>query len=178
MILAGELLMETALEHILISSYKAGMISYMHAHPENFEEAVKLAVSDKQPYCWRAASLLWSYMEKNDLRMQKHIKNIVRVLINKNDGHQRELLNILFRMDLKKENESILFDICMTIWESINKKPSVRFTALKFIVKIVKNHPELSHEIDFLTQDHYMELLSPGIKKSISKMINGFILHK
>jgi len=30
---------ETALEQILTSSYKAGMISYLAAHPEDFEEA-------------------------------------------------------------------------------------------------------------------------------------------
>jgi hypothetical protein len=35
--------METALEHILISSYKQEMISFMRANPENFKEAIKLA---------------------------------------------------------------------------------------------------------------------------------------
>ncbi len=67
-------MMETALEHILISSYKADMISYMNAHPEDFEQVIELAVSDRQPYSKRAASLLWSCMEENDARIQKHIK--------------------------------------------------------------------------------------------------------
>jgi len=39
--------METALEHFLTSSYKADMISYMDTHPEDFEEAIKLAISNK-----------------------------------------------------------------------------------------------------------------------------------
>lgn len=168
--------METALEHILISTYKADMISYIHAHPEDFEEAIKLAVSNKQPYSWRAASLLWSCMEINDRRIQKHVKNIIRAFEDKNDGHQRELLIILLKMELAKNYESVLFDKCMTIWENINKQPSVRLTALKFIVKIVKKHPELSKEILFLTQDHYLNTLSPGVKNSIHKMIKDFPL--
>jgi hypothetical protein len=38
--------METAFEHILISANKAGMIAYMAVHPEDFEEAVELAISN------------------------------------------------------------------------------------------------------------------------------------
>lgn len=163
--------METALEQILISSYKADMISYMYAHPEDFEEAIKLAVSNKQPYSWRAASLLWGCMKNNDARIRKHVKRIVDSLLNVNDGHLRELLKILLNMKLSKDQESILFDKCMTIWEAINKQPSVRFTAFKFILFIVKKYPEMSREIDFLTQDQYLKTLSPAVKKSILKMI-------
>ena len=68
--------METALENILTSSYKAEMISYINTHPNDFEEAIELAVSNKQPYSWRAAWLLWSCMEKNDPRIQVHLKKI------------------------------------------------------------------------------------------------------
>jgi len=41
--------METTLEWTLTNSYKADMISYLQIHPEDFDEAVKLAISDKQP---------------------------------------------------------------------------------------------------------------------------------
>ena len=37
----------TTLEHILTSSCKADMISYMAAHPEDFDKAIKLAISNK-----------------------------------------------------------------------------------------------------------------------------------
>ncbi len=166
--------METALEHILINSYKDEMISFMDSHPEYFEEAIKLAISDKQPYAWRAAWLLWSCTEKNDQRIQKYIKDIINTITTKEDGHQRELLKILLLMELNEEYEGYLFDACITVWEKINKNPSVRFTAFKFITKIVKKHPELFNEIAFLTQDHYLESLSPGVKKSITKIIKEF----
>ena len=167
--------METTLEQILTNSYKAGMVSYMSAHPEDFKEAIKLAISDKQPYSWRAAWLLWSCIEKNDHRIQGHIKDLIDSIPTKNDNQQRELFLILQKMEINEEFEGILFNICVCVWEKINKKPSVRFNAFKLIVKIAKKYPELSKEIGFLTQNQYMNSLSPGVKKSISKMIKKIV---
>jgi hypothetical protein len=165
---------ETELEQVLTNSYKAGMISYMATHPEDFEEAIQLAISEKQPYSWRAAWLLWGCMEENDHRLQEYITNIIRTISDKNDDHQRELLKILQQLEINEEYEGILFNFCATVWEKIKKKPSVRFTAFKMMVKIAKNHPDLSREIVFLTQDQYMDSLSPAAKKSIFKMIKEF----
>jgi len=169
-------LLETTLESKLLNSYKDEMISFMENHPEYFEEAIGLAIADKQPYSWRAAWLLWSCMEENDERIKKYIKKIVDTLETKDDGHQRELLKILLQMNLKDEYEGKLFNLCMNIWEQINKTPSVRINALKFIIKIAKKHPELSQEITFLTQDHYLESLSPGVKHSVSKLMKEHAL--
>jgi hypothetical protein len=168
-------IMETALENILTCSYKDEMILYMYAHPEDFEEAIKLAVSNKQPYSWRAAWLLWSCMEENDQRIQGYVKNIINTITTKNDGHQRELLKILLKMQLNEDYEGFLFNVCVDVWEKIYKRPSVRLTSLKIIVKIAKNHPDLSREIILLTQNQYLDSLSPAVKKSISKMIKEFI---
>jgi hypothetical protein len=167
--------LESILENKLTNSYKEEMISFMNDHPEFFEEAIHLAISDKQPYSWRAAWLLWSCMEENDKRIQKYIKKIADSLVTKNDSHQRELLKILLKMELKDDLESKLFDHCMNIWENINKAPAVRINALKFIVKIAKNYPELAKEITFLTEDHYLESLSPGAKHSVSKLMRKLI---
>lgn len=163
--------METALEHILTSAYKDEMIAYMHNHPEDFNEAIELAILDKQPYSWRAAWLLWSCMDENDTRLQGSIKKIMNVLTLKKDGHQRELIKILSMMDINEEYEGLLFTICVSLWEKTNKTPSVRYTAFKVILKIAQKHPDLKHEIDFLMQDQYMDSLSPGVKKSIARMM-------
>jgi len=168
--------METALEYILTNSNKDGMISYMDAHPEDFEEAIKLAIANKQPYSWRAAWLLWSCMKENDQRVQKYIKRIIDSIPTKIDNQQRELFIILQKMVLNEDYEGILLDICVNVWQKINKKPSVRFNAFKLIVKIAKKYPELSHEIGLLTQDQYLESLSSTVNKSIFKMIKGFTL--
>ncbi len=167
---------QSVLENKLISSYKEEMISFLESHPEHFTEALNLAISDKQPYSWRAAFLLWGSMEENDRRIKKYIKQIVNSLKTKKDGHQRELLKILYKMEIDEKYEGIIFDICIRIWEQINKNPSVRITALKHIFKIVKKYPELSEEIIYLLQDHYLESLSPGVKHSIKRMMNEAVL--
>jgi len=166
--------MELEFEWILTNSYKADMISYASAHPEVFQEAIHLAIADKQPYSWRAAWLLWSCMEENDQRIQGYVKNIIETIAIRNDDQQRELLIILQKMEIDEELEGLLFNHCVTVWEKINKKPSVRLNAFKVIVKIAHKHPGLSHEITFLTQDQYMDSLSASVKKSISKLIKEF----
>ena len=166
--------METAVEHILTNSYKDGMISFMEAHPEHFEEVIELAVSDKQPYARRAAWLLWSCMNENDYRIQKHIQKIIDSITTKQDGHQRDLLKILLKMELNEEQEGYLFHVCVSLWEKIHKKPSVRFGAFQFMLKIARNHPDLSHEITLYTQDQYLDSLSPGVKRSIAKMVKKY----
>ncbi len=166
--------METALEWTLTNSYKSDMISYLAAHPEDFEEAIKLAITDKQPYSWRAAWLLWSCMEENDQRVQGYLKRIISTISDKSDDQQRELLIILQKMEINEELEGLLFNHCVSVWEKISKKPSIRYNAFKIIVKIAKKHPDLSHEIVFLTQYQYMDSLSPSVKRSISKMIKEF----
>ncbi|MCF8367610.1 MAG: hypothetical protein K9G76_01115 [Bacteroidales bacterium] len=166
--------METPLEHILTSSYKDEMITFMWAHPEFFNEAIQLAISDKQPYAWRAAWLLWSCMEDNDKRILTYISKIIESIKTKKDGHQRELLKILLRMELNEEQEGHIFNTSLDLWEKINKVPSVRFTAFKFIIKIAKKHSDLSNEIAFFTQTQYLDTLSPGVNRSIKKMIKDF----
>jgi hypothetical protein len=148
------------------------MISFMNSHPEYFEEAVELAVTEKQPYSWRAAFVLWSVVEENDKRIKKHVNKIVQAVKGKSDGHQRELLKILLMMDLDEKYEGVLFDICMNVWEQIDKSPSVRVNAFKMIIRIAKEHPELKKEISFLAQDHYLETLSPGARHSVKKIMS------
>lgn len=170
--------MQSPLEKTLTSCYKDEMISFMNAHPEYFEEAVELAVSDKQPYSWRAAWLLWSVIEEDDKRIKKFINRIVNAAKTKSDNHQRELLKILLMMNLNEKHEGVLFDICINVWEQFGKPPSVRVNALKLIVKIANKHPELKQEISFLAQEHYLASLSPGARHSASKLFNQSIIKK
>lgn len=165
--------METKLEHILTSTYKDEMIDYLNNHPEDFEEAINLAISNKQPYAWRAAWLLWSCMEENDIRVRGYVKKLVNTIPTKGDGHQRELLKILQIMELDEEDEGILFSVCMDLWGKTNKRPSVRYTAFVFITKMASKYPELSREINLLTEDQYLDSLSPGIKLAVSRMIKN-----
>jgi hypothetical protein len=167
--------MDSQLKSKLLSSYKEEMVAFLKSHPEHFNEAIELAISDDQPFAWRSAFLLSSCMEENDVRVKKYIKPILTSIRSKKDGHQRELLKILYRMQLTDKSEGIVFDICIRLWEQISKDASVRMTALKFIIKIANMHPELLNEITVLMQDHYLEQLSPGVKESVKRMISEII---
>lgn len=167
--------METAFEQILINHYKADLIAYMKAHPENFEEVIQLAVSDKQPYAWRAAWLLWSCMEMNDPRVLDYQQDIIDCLKSSRENQQRELLNVILKLDIQEELEGLLFNACISIWEKLSNQPSVRLKALKTMIRIVRKHPELSQEIDFLTQSHYLESLPPASQKSVYVMIKSIL---
>ena len=163
--------METKLEQVLTHSYKEKMITYLSAHPEDFGEAIELAIADKQPYSWRAAWLLWSAMDEKDERLQHHAKRIVEVIPFRKYNQQRELLKILYKLEIEEELEGLLFDECITLWKDINNQASVRYNALKILVKMAKKYPDLSKEIIFLTRSQYVTSLSAGVKNCVLRMV-------
>ncbi len=165
--------METKLERVLTGSHKEEMISYLSAHPEDFEEAIKLAIADKQPYSWRAAWVLWSCVEENDIKLRNKVKDIIDVLPDRKDNQQRELLKILQMMEIDEEHEGLLFELCVTLWKDISNQASVRYNAFKLLVKFAQKYPELSSEISFLTGSQYVNSLSAGVKRCVSKMMKG-----
>lgn len=110
-------------------------------------------------------------MEINDSRVKNSVNGFIKNLLNRNESIQREYLKILMIMELSARQEARLFDSCMSIWESIEKKPGVRVNAFRILVKIITNHPELKNELVFLTQDHFLETLSPGVKWSVKKLL-------
>jgi len=163
--------MRDTLNDILSSRInRSQLFSLFDAHPEKLEEAILLALSNKQPYAWRASWILSHYMKTNDPRFLEYSTELIKAIRFKKDGHQRELIRILQKLDLNDDNEGLLFDECMTIWESINKRPSVRIFAFKFIVDMVKKYPELNNEIKHLTQSQYQETLSPGLLRSFERL--------
>jgi hypothetical protein len=167
--------METELENLLISTSKEEVITYLQKHPLAFDEALTLAVADKQPYSWRAAWLLAHCMNNNDARIFPYVGQLIAVIPNKKDGHQRELLKILLRMDVDENHEGSLFTVCTTLWEAVEKTPSVRYTAFKCMLKTATHYPELINELKLLTEERYMDSLSLGIKRSLLKMASKAI---
>jgi len=159
------------LKNVLLNCHKSEMILYLRTNPNSIKEAVALALSEEQPLAWRAAWLLSGSMAENDSRFHTYTGAILSSLKNRKDGHQRELIKILLNLDINEEYEGLLFDICMNIWEQIGKNPSVRVMAFRFILKMAEKYPEISNEIQFITQKHYLETLSPGVQRSVEKLL-------
>ncbi len=164
--------MKLELEDILINNFSSKMVNFLSTHQEYFNDIFEISISNKQPYNWRAAWLIKRCMQKNDIRVKKHIKRIIDALPNKKDGHQRELLNILLLMCLNEDEETKLIDICIDIWINTSKQSSVRSSALKMLHLISKKYPELYNEIILLIEPHYTASLSNGIKNSIYRIFN------
>ena len=163
--------MTPALEIALTKQFKDKAMHYLAEHPEEFDEVIHLALSDRPKICWRAAWMINGNMAQNDIRIAPFIDQILEVLPHKEDGHQRELIKILDRMKLSEDQEGLLFDYCVTIWESVRMKPGTRHAAFKMMLKVAANYPELKHEILVLTQPQFVNSLSPGIKNSVQKMM-------
>ncbi|TVQ08580.1 MAG: hypothetical protein EA361_16375 [Bacteroidetes bacterium] len=150
---------------------KEELVKLLNADREKFDETLLIALENKHPVSWRAAWMLYHTMEEKDRRLQPYLPQLIRALKGKGDGHQRELLRIIGLLEITEEYEGILFDACMEIWEQVGKIPSVRIFAFRLIVQIARKYPELKNEISFLTQPHYTETLSPGIKNSLQKLV-------
>lgn len=164
--------MTNSLNKILTDSLrKDAMVGFLKTNPTLFEETIKVSLGDEKPQSWRAAWLVKHYMQRNDKHIRPKINSILKVILNKEDGHQRELLKILIDMELNERQEGILFDKCIRIWEDISKSPSVRGFAFLIITNTVKKYPELISEISFLAQNHFIETLSPGIRHSVIRIV-------
>ena len=164
-------MMEKDLDYILVNYYKPDMIAWLNTNPDFFDDAIQLALSNKQPYCWRAASLVWSCMIEDDPRVREYLSEILTQLVSKNEGHIRELLRILLKMQLNETQEVLLFDQCINVWKNTKHSPSLRCVAFDFIEKMGMKYPDLTQEILFHTESHYLHTLSPGIRRSIKLKI-------
>ena len=80
---------------------------------------------------WRIAWEIGHKITKNDEYIKPHIDAIITALNCKKDGHQRELLKILEKMDLNEIQEGLLFNECIIIWKKTDKIPSVRIKAFQ-----------------------------------------------
>ncbi|RNC84441.1 MAG: hypothetical protein ED557_05515 [Balneola sp.] len=163
--------MNPLLKSVLLSREKLKKVEFLDEHPECFDEAMSIALTDEKPFGWRATWMIGGYMKKNDPRITPYISEIIDVLPELEDGHQREFIKILLKMDMEEEQESRLYDYSTTLWEQVQKKPSVRHFAFQCMIRFAEKYPELNHEILVLAQPHYVNALSPGIRKSILKAI-------
>jgi hypothetical protein len=165
--------MGTPLENSMIVGRKEAMVAFLRLHSEYIAEAFTLAVSNKQPYCWRAAWLLQSVLSKNDERLVPHINSLIQALPEKKDGHQRELLKLISLANWDEEMEGELFELCQHIWVQLQHSASLRVTAMEVILRITHKYPELKQELALLLADEYIDTLTPGIRRSLMKRLNA-----
>ncbi len=161
--------MITPLEDMLLNAYAREMEAYLKAHPEDFPEAIDLALGNKECYSWRAAWLLGNCMENDDKRVRSSLDHLIAAMPSKPDGHWRELMKIVMAMHLNDEQEGRLFEMALQQWMNPDKQSSVRWKAFQFIATMVKKYPELAAEVKLVLRPHLIDPLSPGIRRSVSR---------
>lgn len=160
------------LKKLLPCTAKHQLLAYLQQNPADLKELYPLALSEQQPYAWRAAWLLSSYLQKNTPGIADFLEAIVQQLPLKTDGHNRELLHILRRFEWQEAWIAPLFDNCQELWCTTSSLSSLRSHAFSIMFDIVQIYPELKNELTLLCEEHYLIELSPAIKKSIQKKIS------
>ena len=120
---------------------------------------------------WRAAWVINHATWKKDNRIAPFISDIINSIEGKKDGHQRELLKIVAKQPLSEEQEGYFFDVCMNLWQDVNKQAAVRYYCMIFIHKMSEKYPEIENELEYLLGDYYTKTLSSGIQRSLFKKI-------
>lgn len=162
--------MSDSISEILSSRFNKDLfVTHLNNNPEQFTEAFELALQNIKAVSWRAAWVLGHCTEKKDIRITPYLSRILDVIPNVGDGHQRELFKLLEKTDLPDDLEGVLFDQCANVWEDISKSPSVRMVVFRVMLKLSKKYPELGNEIKHYAQDHYVDSLSVGIKRSLQR---------
>lgn len=150
---------------------KSDLIQFAKQNPDVFSELIRESLLPKSKEAWRAAWLIGHIQKPNDQRLQPYIDQFLEILKHSEQGHQRQLLVILKKMNLNEDQEGLAFDCALTIWETVGKIPSVRITAFDLLLSIAENHPELQSEIELWAQPMYIDTLSPGIKNSLLRKL-------
>ena len=120
---------------------------------------------------WKAAWIINHASWKEDNRITPFISDIINSIKGKKDGHQRELLKIVAKQRLSEDQVGYFYDVCINLWQDVNKQPAVRYYCMIFIHKICEKYPELENELEHLLSDYYTKTLSSGIKRSLFKKI-------
>lgn len=149
---------------------KDKVLLFFKANPQLFADLVEASLYSTNKKSWRYTLLIGHLIKKNDTRILPYISAFIEVLAaSKIDGQQRQILVILDKMKFTEDQEGELFNICMTIWETISKIPSTRIRAFWMMERISLSYPELKQELRCFVTPYYTETLSPGIKKYITK---------
>ncbi|MGY5353032.1 hypothetical protein ACXGQW_10810 [Wenyingzhuangia sp. IMCC45533] len=147
------------------------LVQLFNEQNEVHQSAIQISLKNHQPQSWRATWILSNCTKANDNRIKPYVNDYIKAIVDKKDGHQREILKILLKMKLNDEQEGRLFDICMNLWENIGKASGLRYLSFKFIVKTCEKYPELNGELVYVCQEQYLENLTPGIKKIIARIV-------
>ena len=166
--------MNDELLSILKDASTAQIREYYTSHPGILPVLIDYAL-EKGEYSWRAAYMIAINVKKENPLIARNANRIIDALEGKKQGHQRELLKILLLTELNEEQSLRLYDYCMQVWNETSHTPSLREKAFRHIISFYRKYPELSGDLDWITQEQYLTPLSPGIRKVVERLKRKYI---
>jgi len=138
--------------------------------PLRLEEVWKIALGDKS-WSWRCAWLIACFIQ--DLQEYIHPKRLelLAVIEQKAPGHQRELLRIIARIDLARDELGMLYDCCLNIWTDVHTSSGARSLAMDQMMRVASELPEFNGELKAVSGAEFLESLSSGIRRSLEKKL-------
>lgn len=164
--------MKQSLTQVLSTYFKEELVEFIENNQNRFDELVALSLQNNPPHSSRAAWLLSKCVSERDKRIKKYIPKFVEMLDIVSDGQQRGLINVLVKTNNYDKFSGVFFNSCVQIWSNAKKIPSTRICALKLLIQVAEKHPELCQEIKLLTQKNDLNSLSPGIAKSVGRIVS------
>ncbi len=131
-----------------------------------------VCLSDDLKLNWRAAWILGSFPQE-DLEQIFPDPEVLIACLNrpsKKDGYWREILKIIARLPLNENQEGLLYEAALKLWENLALASAVRLQALYALARVARNYPELKQEILAYQDAHYMQGISPGISNQVQKL--------
>ena len=118
-----------------------------------------------------------NHVKKTELiKIQKQVDKIISAIDGKNDGHQRELLKVLLKLNLTDDQLSLLGHLSPYLARYPKTIFGFEISAYKILVNTAKKYKPLSDELIRLTEDKHVSSLSNGIKNSTYKnLLNELI---
>lgn len=166
--------MSESFEYIFTHFTTAQLNEWMVINPHRFEALVELAISPEEKYSRHGAWMLGKWVVGNEDKMPPYIPKMLECIPIVCDSQKRDLLNVLRQVEIGEDHEGILFDQSVKIWSDVGKMPSLRYHAMRVILKIAVKYPDLKNEIDLITSKEYVETLSGGVRNSLGKMLEDY----
>lgn len=165
--------MKLSISELLLTSHKKSLLEEVAAHPEYRDQLLDLLLNAENPLAWRAGWLLFDCTPPNDPLILPKIDHIIDILPQKMQSQQRELLKLLFKMDLTEHQMGRVFNIASSFWLNPKKQPSVRMYSFRWMLKIAEVHKELLPEVLLLAESPQTQNLSPGVKHSVGLLLKN-----
>jgi len=151
---------------------------FLLEHPEHFDEALNIALSDKPATSMRAARVVQLASGEDPGLLIGHTKRIIDLLPElKEQGAQRSLIKAMIPIVGKLDEEELgpLAQTCFNWLEDSSTPPAIYVYSLEIIYGISNLNPDMKSELVSFLQLRKDER-SPGIKSKSAAILKK--LHK